>query len=99
MVYIIVLQSIRKGKQFMKNANTEIHSRQIDTLGRIVLPKVLRDKAHISTHEKANVYYEDGRIIIEKEEKYCHICGNAKDVKESIGICQNCIEHIKNDEF
>lgn len=83
----------------MKNSNTEIFSKKIDNLGRVVLPKELRNRIRISADNFVAISYHDGKIIIEKKQPYCVICNNSENIKESIGICQSCIERIKNNEI
>lgn len=83
----------------MKNLTATHFTRRIDELGRIVLPKELRDKAHIPEKGSVDISYSDGKIIIENEKPHCLICGSTDNINKNISICSKCIEQIKNDEI
>lgn len=50
--------------------------RQVDELGRVVIPKELREKFGMKTGDEVMIEYNEGGIIIHPEEYY-------KDVKRS----------------
>ena len=71
--------------------------RKIDDLGRIVLPKELRQTMNIRRKDPMEIYVEDdGTIILKKYEPACIFCGNAEDVLEFQGkiVCRECLENI-----
>lgn len=71
--------------------------RQIDELGRIVLPKELRDILDIKIKDALEISLDANRIIIKKYEKSCAVCGLNVDLlpfKEKL-ICVKCIEVVK----
>lgn len=70
--------------------------RQIDELGRIVLPKELRDTFNIKIKDRLEISLDGDRIIIGKYEKACAICDARVDLKSFSGkqICSNCIKII-----
>lgn len=72
--------------------------RKIDMLGRIVLPKELRDIYGIEENKTAmSIYTEDDKIILKKYEPCCIFCKEAKGVINFRGklICKDCLEDIK----
>lgn len=72
--------------------------RKIDMLGRIVLPKELRDIYSIEENKTAmSIYTEDDKIILKKYEPCCIFCKEAKGVINFRGklICKDCLEDIK----
>lgn len=72
--------------------------RKIDMLGRIVLPKELRDIYGIEENKTAmSIYTEDDKIILKKYEPCCIFCKEAKGVINFRGklICKDCLQDIK----
>ncbi|MBQ2676876.1 MAG: AbrB/MazE/SpoVT family DNA-binding domain-containing protein [Clostridia bacterium] len=72
--------------------------RRLDELGRVVIPKELRNSLNIPTGTPLAIYVEGSRIILEKSAGTCAICGSSENVKEfgGKGICEHCIEKIKS---
>ena len=54
--------------------------RKVDELGRVVLPKELRNTLHIAQKDPLEIYVEGDTIILKKYEPACIFCGNAGDV-------------------
>ena len=72
--------------------------RKIDILGRIVLPKELRNVYNIQENKTVmEIYTEDDKIILKKYEPCCIFCKEAKGVINFRGklICKDCLEDIK----
>lgn len=71
--------------------------RKVDRLGRIVLPKELRDTMKISHEDPLEIYVKDECIILKKYEPACLFCGNATDVITFMDkkICRECAEKLK----
>ena len=71
--------------------------RNIDELGRIVIPKEMRTKMDISSSDPIEIYVEDDRIILKKYENACSFCGGGIDLAVFKGkkICAECISEIK----
>ena len=72
--------------------------RQLDTLGRIVLPIELRRTMDIGVKDMVEIFVEDDKIILKKYHPACIFCGDADNIVFFNGkrICQNCLEEIKN---
>lgn len=70
--------------------------RQLDEVGRIVLPKELRRTFGIDNKDSLEIYVEGDNIILRKYEPGCLFCGSADDVitYEDRRICKECIEKM-----
>ncbi len=71
--------------------------RQLDKLGRIVLPKELRKVFNIENEDYLEIYVENDKIVLKKYAPTCIFCGNSIDVEEYKGknVCRSCIEELK----
>lgn len=70
--------------------------RKLDPLGRIVLPKELRD--NLDLEDAALEIFVDGEdIVLRKYEASCIFCGEASNVIEYKGkkICKKCLKELK----
>ncbi len=65
--------------------------RRVDDLGRIVLPKELRQTMGIRTGDPMEIYIDADNIILRKYAPGCVFCGNtdAKEVR-GVRICERC---------
>ena len=66
--------------------------RQVDSLGRIVVPAEMRRSLNIVTGDKL-VMTQKGRVIVMQPAKsYCIICGKVTDLVmvDDTAICCNC---------
>ena len=84
--------SIDKGG-FMKSTGM---IRNIDALGRIVLPKELRQNLRINIQDPLEIFEENESIILRKYEPFCILCGSGKDITlyKSKKICKECIKSL-----
>ena len=66
--------------------------RKVDVLGRVVLPKELRNTLHIAQKDPLEIYVEGDTIILKKYEPACIFCGNAGDVVnfKDKKVCKDC---------
>lgn len=71
--------------------------RQVDDLGRIVIPKELRRTLDIAEKDSLEIYVEDNLIIMKKYEPTCIFCGEGKGIHNFKGknICEKCIADIQ----
>ena len=51
--------------------------RQLDSLGRIVLPIELRRTLNINTKDMLEILVEGSSVILRKYEPNCHFCGSS----------------------
>ena len=54
--------------------------RKVDELGRIVLPKPLREVMGIDVKDPLEIFTDNNRIILQKYHPACEFCNNADDV-------------------
>ena len=71
--------------------------RNVDELGRIVIPKEMRRQMGITSSDPVEIFVEGDRIILEKYHPCCHFCSSTDAVVEFKGkkICNACIEQLK----
>lgn len=72
--------------------------RNIDELGRLVIPKEIRKKLGIKETDPVEIYNEGDKIIISKYNSVCHFCGASAEIvdyKEK-KICKSCIKELQN---
>lgn len=71
--------------------------RNIDELGRIVIPKELRTLMDMPVGSGVEIYVEGSKIAITRYYPGCFFCGNAADeLKEHKGkkICKACLAEL-----
>lgn len=71
--------------------------RQVDELGRIVLPISIRKNLDIHVKDNMEIYTEGDKIILKKRQASCVFCGNTENVvayNEKL-ICQDCLKELK----
>ena len=71
--------------------------RKLDELGRVVIPKEIRNSLNLPTGAPLFIHVEGSRIILEKSAGTCTMCGATAGVKviSGKGICDDCINIIK----
>lgn len=72
--------------------------RQVDQLGRIVIPKEARQLLAININDSLAVYTDDDKIILKKYQPGCILCDNVNNIVNYKGrsICKECINEISN---
>ena len=72
--------------------------RNVDELGRIVIPKEMRKKMDIASSDPVEIYVEGDKIILTKYHPCCNFCGSENAVTEFKGkkICRACLDEIKS---
>ncbi len=73
--------------------------RQVDELGRIVIPKEMRNKMGINSQDPIEIYVEGEKIILQKYHNACVFCGNGLDLisYKDRKICHDCMNELKAD--
>lgn len=71
--------------------------RKLDELGRVVIPKEIRRNLTIPEGTPLMIYVEGNKIILEKSQGTCAICGSTDSVVDVNGksVCRKCINDIK----
>ncbi|MDR3595143.1 AbrB/MazE/SpoVT family DNA-binding domain-containing protein [Clostridium sp.] len=71
--------------------------RNVDPLGRVVIPKELRKVLKINENDPMEIFVEGEDIILRKHQVGCHCCGEMKDLTNVLGldICPTCLAEFK----
>lgn len=70
--------------------------RNIDELGRIVVPKEIRQRFGIAKNDPVEIYVENDSIILRKYTPVCHFCGSTEDIVEYKDkcVCRACVNEL-----
>lgn len=71
--------------------------RPIDTLGRFVLPKEIRDTFDLNPKDPLEIFVDGEKIILKKYQPSCLFCQNADNAIYFKGklICPDCLKALK----
>ena len=71
--------------------------RNIDELGRIVVPKEMRTKMDILCDDPVEIFVEDDKIILRKYVPNCIFCGKSEEIVtfSEKKICRACLDELK----
>lgn len=72
--------------------------RKLDELGRVVIPKEIRNKLDIEEKDPIEIYIDGTSIVLRKFELGCIFCNNSKDLttyKDKL-ICGKCLSKISD---
>ena len=70
--------------------------RHVDELGRVVIPKEIRNKLEINEKDPLEIYVDGASIVLKKVESNCIFCGNEKNLinyKDKL-ICSKCLNNL-----
>ena len=70
--------------------------RQIDKLGRVVLPISFRKRLNLVENSTVHISLEGDSIIITPSSNFCVLCGADSDPHANIKLCAKCIRRIKD---
>ena len=70
--------------------------RQIDRLGRVVLPISFRRCLNLSENSSVYISLENDAIIITPTEKRCALCGSVSNLHSDLQLCESCIKQVKS---
>ena len=71
--------------------------REIDHVGRVVIPREFRKKLGIEFNSKVLISLYDGEVVIKAVKSTCALCGTKISDDKRIRLCENCIEKVKRD--
>ena len=75
--------------------------RNVDELGRIVLPIELRRTLDIAESDAFEIYMDGPSIVLTKYQRACIFCGDSKGCITYMGkaICEVCLKELTEDPF
>ncbi|MBR2280760.1 MAG: AbrB/MazE/SpoVT family DNA-binding domain-containing protein [Ruminococcus sp.] len=70
--------------------------KKIDDVGRVVLPKDVREELGLRINDMLRIETENDRIVITKAEESCIFCGKSSGIKRYMGktVCESCIKKL-----
>ena len=72
--------------------------RRVDELGRVVIPKEIRNKLDISEKDPIEIFIDGNSIVLKKFESGCVFCNSSKDltVYKDKFFCRKCLAKINS---
>lgn len=88
-----MIMNIKKEVKIMKSTGIV---RKLDELGRLVLPKELRNTFDLNEKDPVEIFVEGDMIILKKYAPCCIFCKSTKDnvIHGGRHICKKCIEKL-----
>jgi transcriptional pleiotropic regulator of transition state genes len=71
---------------------------KIDNLGRVVIPKSIRNALNVEHNDEISMHVENQSLIITKNNNSCSICPEEKiemQIKDKY-LCKSCVQAIKD---
>lgn len=70
--------------------------KKIDDVGRVVLPKDIRDELGLKINDVLKIDVDNNRIILSKAEQTCVFCGKTSSLKSFRGktVCEKCVKQL-----
>ncbi len=71
--------------------------RRVDALGRVVIPKALRDALDVQPGQAAEMYVREGCLVVQSWTPGCVFCGETRDLSDHLGklVCARCGEQLR----
>ena len=71
--------------------------RNLDQLGRLVIPKETRKVFDINEGDPVEIFTDGDKIILKKYNPGCHCCGSMDHLTEVLGlkICPKCLKEFE----
>ncbi len=69
--------------------------KEIDALGRVVIPAKFRKRMGIESDATVLVSMEDDAVLISPISKRCALCGDKIEKDKKYRLCESCIFKIK----
>ena len=75
--------------------------RQLDSLGRIVIPIELRRTLNLSVKDSVEIFVDGDQIVLKKFNSGCIFCGGTREVITYKGkpVCGKCLKKLAGGEF
>lgn len=73
-------------------------TRPVDELGRVVIPKEIRDSLQIEVKDRLEILLDGDAIVLKKYNPNCIFCGSGDEIEDVMGrnICKACLAKLKN---
>lgn len=73
--------------------------KNVDKLGRVVIPKEYREKLHISQQQLLELFIEENGICIKKISKSCALCGKRNKLifLNNKAVCRDCLLELQKE--
>lgn len=70
--------------------------RNIDELGRVVVPKEIRTTLGIANSDPVEFFVEEDKIVLRKYRPVCHFCGAVEEIVDfkNKKVCASCISEL-----
>ena len=82
----------------MENQTKELKGveRHIDNLGRLVIPKEMRDKLNFDTNELVDIKLVNDHIEVSKSRTRCLFCNSDNEIKyyKNYAMCKKCLDEM-----
>ena len=74
--------------------------RNVDNLGRIVLPIELRRTFHIEVGDPVELFVQGDKIILRRYQPGCIFCGKENNLRTfgDYKVCESCVSALQNKE-
>lgn len=91
---IIGILSLGRGETIMRTVGIV---REVDNLGRVVLPVELREILGINKGDPIEIFVDDEKIVFKKFLSGCIFCGIGEQLVNHNGkhVCQSCLKDLK----
>jgi len=72
--------------------------RRVDEMGRVVIPKKVRDSLNLQSEDSIEIFVEEDKIVLQKYEPGCLFCDSTENTIEYMGkqICLDCLKEMDN---
>ena len=71
--------------------------KEVDLLGRVVIPIKFRKKLGLEAGAKVFVSMEENLIKISPKDRRCALCGDIIEEKQKFRLCNGCVSKIKSE--
>ncbi|HCW52609.1 MAG TPA: AbrB family transcriptional regulator [Clostridium sp.] len=77
--------------------NDEGIIRNLDNMGRIVIPKEMRKVLKVMNGDKVRIIKDNNTVVIKKAADNCFLCGSENNLIEykDVYICKKCVKEME----
>ena len=74
-----------------------VAERKIDELGRVVIPREMRDRHRMQAGSVVRIFEDDDGIFLEPNTVLCRLCGAPLSDEGEYLLCDECLSDIRRD--